>query len=79
MKAIFFYAVDRGAAPPVPLVVPAPEVTIVVPGDAIVHAESIGVGGEGAILLVVHHIAFLFYCSEVAASSSVVIIFSREV
>ena len=76
MEAILFYMVDRGATPPVPLVVSAPEVAAFIPGNAVMHAETIGERGERAILLVVHHIALLFHGSEIPASSSVMLIFA---
>ena len=65
-----------GTAPPVSLVIPAPKVVVFIFCDAIVHTESIGKGGKGAILLVVHHISFLFNSGEVSASSPVMFILS---
>ena len=76
MEAILFYMVDRGTTPPVPLVVPAPEVAAFIPGNAVMHAETIGERGKRAILLVLHHIALLFHGSEIPASSSVMLIFA---
>ena len=45
-KPCFFYAVDMGATSPVPLVVPAPKITVFITGNAVVHPESIGVGSK---------------------------------
>ena len=49
------YIVNGGTAPPISLVVPAPDLTIGGPGDSVVHAKTAGEGGEFAVLMIANH------------------------
>ena len=46
------YIVNGGTAPPISLIVPAPDLTIGGSGDSVVHTETAGEGGELSIFVI---------------------------
>ena len=76
IEPTFFNTVNGRAPAPVSLVVPAPEFTLVIAGDAVVHTEAVGVGGEITVLVEVQHIALVLHSGKVSAPPAIVLVFS---